>query len=54
MYFDSFYVSILSEKYLRGSATLFGYIRALTIGAYSNIAALLTGNYSSLIYIIRK
>jgi 2-polyprenyl-3-methyl-5-hydroxy-6-metoxy-1,4-benzoquinol methylase len=54
MYFDSFYVSLLSEKYRRGSITFLGYIRAIAVGAYSNMAAMLTGKYSSLIYIIRK
>jgi hypothetical protein len=54
MYFDSFYVSMLSEKYIKGSITFIGYVRALAVGIFSNIAASFTGNYSSLIYIIRK
>lgn len=49
MPFDSFYVSMLSEKYQNKNSML----GALT-GLKSNLKALQTGNYSSLIYILRK
>lgn len=52
MIFDSFYVSMLSEKYKFGKIN---YARAFTNGLRSNLAALKTGKtYSSQIYLIRK
>lgn len=51
MIFDSFYVSLLSEKYKSGSAFS---IKALFIGLCSNIKALRTKEYSSLIYTFKK
>lgn len=52
MVFDSFYVSMLSEKYLSGKSNL---ISALWNGFRSNLSALKTGKtYSSQIYLIRK
>jgi len=51
MLFDSFYVSLLSEKYKTGSSK---YFRAFIIGLWSNLGAFIrTKNYSSLIYIIK-
>ncbi len=51
MVFDSFYVSLLSEKYRHGNTRLFrGFLR----GLMSNLSALRTGEYSSLIYVFRK
>jgi len=49
LYFDSFYVSLLSEKYKRGRQC---FMRAFVTGLRSNLKARKTGNYSSLIYII--
>ncbi|MEO9482877.1 MAG: class I SAM-dependent methyltransferase [Ekhidna sp.] len=49
MKFDSFYVSMLSEKYKGGSI-----LNALTTGLKSNNKAKSTGEYSSLIYIFQK
>jgi SAM-dependent methyltransferase len=49
MKFDSFYVSMLSEKYKGGSL-----IGALYHGLRSNIQASRSGEYSSLVYIFRK
>lgn len=49
--FDSFYVSILSEKYKTGTSNLIG---AFKTGLSSNIKAKRSGQYSSLIYIIKK
>jgi 2-polyprenyl-3-methyl-5-hydroxy-6-metoxy-1,4-benzoquinol methylase len=49
MYYDSFYVSMLSEKYKNGSM-----VTGVLNGAISNLKALKTNNYSSLIYILKK
>ena len=52
MIFDSFYVSMLSEKIKTGSTNI---IRSTWNGFRSNIAAIKTGKtYSSQIYLIRK
>ncbi|WP_211222981.1 class I SAM-dependent methyltransferase [Salinimicrobium terrae] len=51
LFFDSFYVSLLSEKYACGSANL---PRAIMRGATSNFKARTTGNFSSLAYFFRK
>jgi 2-polyprenyl-3-methyl-5-hydroxy-6-metoxy-1,4-benzoquinol methylase len=51
MCFDSFYVSLLSEKYKHGKAK---YMNAFFTGLYSNIKARFNGQYSSLIYILKK
>ena len=52
MIFDSFYISLLSEKYRGGK---FFVLRALWNGLRSNLSAIKTGNtYSSQIYLIKK
>ena len=51
MIFDSFYVSLLSEKNKTGNQNL---IKAFFIGLRSNIAAWHTKEYSSLIYCFKK
>jgi ubiquinone/menaquinone biosynthesis C-methylase UbiE len=52
MWFDSFYVSLLSEKY---KGNTFGYLRAIFNGVISNLQALYKKDTcSSLIYIFRK
>jgi len=51
LYFDSFYVSLLSEQYKTGKKRL---IPAIINGLRSNIKARRSGHYSSLIYIITK
>jgi len=51
MKLDSFYVSLLSEKYKTGKSKL---IKAFFIGLLSNIKAISTKEYSSLIYIIKN
>lgn len=52
MWFDSFYISMLSSKYKNGSTNWFG---AAFTGIRSNLdAALNTDNCSSIIYIISK
>ncbi|MCL6266643.1 class I SAM-dependent methyltransferase [Flagellimonas myxillae] len=51
MIFDSFYVSLLSEKY-KGNRLFF--ISAFFIGLWSNLQAFFTKEHSSIIYLIRK
>lgn len=51
MWLDSFYVSILSEKYKKSSL---GFIRGIFIGFLSNILALIKKDTSSVIYILKK
>ena len=48
---DSFYISMLSEKYRKSTLHWF---KGLVFGAISNFKALKTGEFSSLIYIIEK
>lgn len=48
--FDSFYVSLLSEKYKTGHGN---YIKAFYQGMRSNLDAKQSGEYSSLIYLIK-
>lgn len=51
MYMDAFYVSLLSEKYRHGKLR---WVAALLNGIRSNSKAGRTGEYSSLIYILKK
>jgi len=51
MVFDAFYVSLLSEKYKHGRQ---GYFAAFCIGLWSNMKAWSSGEYSSLIYVIKR
>jgi hypothetical protein len=51
MYFDSFYVSILSEKY---KGNRYSFISGMLRGCFSNTSALFTNQYSSLIYVLQK
>ncbi|WP_394748014.1 class I SAM-dependent methyltransferase [Spongiimicrobium salis] len=51
MLFDSFYVSLLSEKYKTGKQNL---IKAFCIGLLSNFKAWRSREYSSLIYLLKK
>ena len=51
MKFDSFYVSLLSEKYKTGKMN---FVKAFLVGFYSNIKASCTMEYSSHIYIIKN
>lgn len=54
MWFDSTYVSLLSERY-KGRSTLASWFYATLIGAISNLASLVSGrSTSSTIYIARK
>jgi SAM-dependent methyltransferase len=53
MWFDSFYVGLLSEKYKKSGP--FGYVRAFIVGFLSNIKALTNPSLaSSVIYEIKK
>ncbi|MBC6401690.1 MAG: class I SAM-dependent methyltransferase [Ekhidna sp.] len=51
MKFDSYYASLLSEKYVNSKIYFF---KALKIGKISNKKAKKTGEFSSLIYVLRK
>jgi SAM-dependent methyltransferase len=51
MWFDSFYVSLLSEKYKKNPI---GPILAVIVGLLSNIIAFFKGNSSSLIYVVKQ
>lgn len=51
MKFDSYYVSMLSEKYKNGKQNL---LKAFYYGFKSNVAAIKNKEYSSLIYIFKK
>ncbi len=51
LFFDSFYVSLLSEKYSSGSGN---FLRAGYNGIISNFKARSSGNYSSLAYFLKK
>lgn len=51
MTFDAFYVSLLSEQYKSGSKNP---LTAFWIGLQSNLKAKRTGEYSSLIYVLKK
>ncbi len=51
MKFDSYYVSILSEKYKSGRTN---YLKAFWIGFLSNLKARSTSEYSSLIYVLKN
>ncbi|HUH35012.1 MAG TPA: class I SAM-dependent methyltransferase [Moheibacter sp.] len=50
MWLDSYYVSLLSEKY-RGKKNR--WLRAIAIGTISNLKGILDGNYSAIIYKIK-
>ena len=51
LFFDSFYVSLLSEKHASGSSN---FIKAFFRGCISNLKAASSNNYSSLAYFFRK
>ncbi|HBK84201.1 MAG TPA: methyltransferase [Flavobacterium sp.] len=51
MWFDSFYVSLLSEKYQHGKIN---YLKGFTIGLLSNIIGFVKKEFSSHIYIIKN
>ncbi len=51
MKFDSYYVSLLSEKYKSGRMNIFN---AFRVGFKSNLKAKGSGEYSSLIYVIKN
>lgn len=51
MKFDSYYVSLLSEKYKSGWMNFFN---AFLVGSRSNLKANSSGEYSSIIYVFKK
>ena len=50
MYWDSFYISILSEKIVNKKNN---YLKGFVIGLMSNLCALFSKEYSSLIYVLK-
>ncbi len=51
LFLDSFYISMLSEKYKKNS---FFWLKGFIFGAISNFKALKNNEFSSLVYIIKK
>lgn len=51
MYFDSFYVSLLSEKYKTGKMN---FIRAFFVGLISNFKGMFSKEFSSHIYVLKN
>lgn len=51
LWFDSFYVSLLSEKYKTGRVN---FLKAFFIGLISNYKATTTGEFSSITYFLQK
>lgn len=51
MLFDSFYVALLSEKY---KGNRWPFFKAMIIGLRSNLRAMKTGEFSSLLYILQR
>jgi 2-polyprenyl-3-methyl-5-hydroxy-6-metoxy-1,4-benzoquinol methylase len=55
MKLDSFYVSLLSEKYKNPDSSILSQVLSAVVnGLYSNLKASFSTNHSSLIYIVRK
>jgi hypothetical protein len=51
MWLDAFYIALLSERYQKSNFVLF---KAFWNGCLSNIAALRTGEFSSLTYMLQR
>ncbi|GAB4031563.1 hypothetical protein GCM10028809_27860 [Spirosoma gilvum] len=51
MIFDAFYIAMLSTRYQTGKTD---YLKSIRVGLASNSEAKRTGNYSSLIYLLKK
>jgi len=51
MWFDSFYVSLLSEKYKNGKMN---FIKGFLVGFYSNLNGIFKNEYSSHIYVFKN
>jgi len=54
MKFDAFYVSLLSEEYKTGKKSALNFLKAFLNGIKSNLAAKRSGEYSSLIYVLKN
>jgi len=52
MKFDAYYVSLLSEKYLKSGIA--SYPKAIVSGYRSNMKAAQSGNYSSMIFVVKR
>ena len=51
LYLDSFYISLLSEKYVSGKQNI---IKSIITGCKSNIYGINNGQFSSMIYVFQK
>ena len=51
MWFDAFYIALLSETYAGNKWAL---LRGLFVGLYSNFRAAFNGDYSSKIFVFKK
>ena len=51
MWFDAFYVSLLSEQYKGGRSN---WLNALVVGLWSNLMAIFTKEPSSITYVLKK
>ena len=51
MWFDAIYISIISETY---SGNNLAFLKGIFIGLYSNLRAILSGEYSSMIFVFRR
>ncbi|SFZ90158.1 Methyltransferase domain-containing protein [Flaviramulus basaltis] len=51
MWFDAFYVSLLSEKYKKGKMN---FVNGLCVGFFSNLKSIKTKEASSLIYVVKN
>ncbi len=54
MVFDAYYISMVSEGYKNGKGGLGAMVNGFFTGLSSNNKAAKTGEYSSLIYVIKK
>ncbi len=54
MKLDTFYISLLSEKYKTKNTSITGMLKAFINGVLSNQNAKRHNEYSSLIYVIKK
>ena len=51
MLLDAFYISIMSEKYKKSKLSFF---KGIVVGLISNLSALYTSNYSSIVFVFKK
>jgi 2-polyprenyl-3-methyl-5-hydroxy-6-metoxy-1,4-benzoquinol methylase len=51
MLLDAFYISIMSEKYKKSKLS---FVKGIVVGLISNLSALYTSNYSSIVFVFKK